>query len=76
MASFACIAIRFGMLKGLLIGVAGFHDEAFAEAHVVQNVQVISKQFEHSRDFLEASYALLAQNKLASVPGLTMLLPN
>jgi lysine-N-methylase len=75
-ALFAQLAIQFGILKGLLIGVAGFHHQAFADAHVVQTVQVVSRQFEHSQQFLHDSYAFLGGQKLADVAGLTTLLRN
>lgn len=75
-ASFAHLAIRFGILKGLLIGVAGFHGQSFADSHVVHTVQVVSKQFEHSQKFVDESYAFLAEQKLADIAGLTALLRN
>ncbi len=76
MGSFAQLAVRFGILKGLLIGVAGAHGAAFSSEHVIQTAQVATRHFEHSRAFLDASYDFLQTNKLADVAGLTALLRN
>lgn len=76
MASFAQLAVRFGILKGLLIGVAGAHGAAFSSEHVIQTAQVATRHFEHSRAFLDAGYNFLQTNKLADVAGLTALLRN
>ncbi len=73
---FALLAIQFALIKGLLIGVAGFHKEAFSSEHVVQTVQSASKHFEHHPDFLEEAQALLIANKLDNARGLTMLVRN
>jgi lysine-N-methylase len=75
-ASFAQLAVRFGILKGLLIGVAGAHGAAFSCDHVIQTVQVATRHFEHSRAFLESSYEFLRTNKRADIAGLTALLRN
>jgi lysine-N-methylase len=76
MVSFAQLVVRFGILKGLLIGVAGARGTAFCAQDVVETAQVVSRQFEHSREFLNSSYAFLADHKLADVAGLTALLRN
>jgi hypothetical protein len=76
MVAFAQIAIRFGILKGLLIGVAGARGSAFSPQDVVATVQVVARQFEHSREFVESSYKFLVEHKLADVAGLTALLRN
>jgi lysine-N-methylase len=48
----AQLTAQFALIKGLLIGVAGFHGEAFSAAHVVHAVQAASKHFEHHPEFL------------------------
>ena len=73
---FALLAAQFALMKGLLIGVAGFHREGFAEEHVIQTVQSASKHFEHHPAFLEETYKLLSASGLDTPRGLTMLMRN
>ena len=73
---FALLATEFALIKGLLIGVAGHHQEAFSVEHVVQTVQVVVKHFEHNTKFVAWSLELLASKGLDNAHGLTMLLRN
>ena len=73
---FALLASQFALLKGLLIGVAGFYGEAFSEEHVVYTVQAASKHFEHHPQFLEEAHGVLVSGGLDNVRGLTMLIRN
>lgn len=73
---FALLATQFALIKGLLIGVAGFYKENFAAEHVIQTVQSASKHFEHHPEFLDQAHALLTARGLDNAPGLTMLLRN
>ncbi len=76
MAAFEQLAVRFGILKGLLIGVAAARGSEFSTQHVVQTVTVVSRQFEHSHEFLAVSHAFLQENNLSQLGGLTALLRN
>jgi lysine-N-methylase len=71
---FALLAAQFALIRGLLIGVAGFHREAFAAEHVVHTVQSASKHFEHHPEFLKQVYAWLVEHRLDNARGLTLLL--
>jgi len=51
-------------MKGLLIGVAGFHREHFSASHVVHTVQAASKHFEHHPEFLTMAHALLVEKRM------------
>ena len=73
---FALLAADFALIKGLLIGVAGGHKEAFSAEHVVQTVQTAFKFFEHNSDFLVNAHRILVTKKLDNAHGLTMLLRN
>jgi lysine-N-methylase len=73
---FAFLVTEFALIKGMLIGVAGFHKEAFSVEHVVQTVQVIVKYFEHNPLFLTHSLEMLTEKGLNNAEGLTMLLRN
>jgi lysine-N-methylase len=73
---FALIATDFALIKGLLIGVAGGHKEAFSVEHVVQTIQSASKHFEHNYKFVADAHQILVNKKLDNAHGLTMLLRN
>ncbi len=73
---FALLAVEFALIKGLLIGVAGHHREAFCIDHVVHTVQVVSKHFEHNILFVSHALELLAARGLDNPHGHTMLLRN
>lgn len=71
---FAILAAQFALIRGLLIGVAGHHGDSFSADHVVHTVQSASKHFEHHPEFAKQILALLAELKLDSSNGLTILL--
>jgi lysine-N-methylase len=73
---FTLLAIKFALIKGLLIGVAGCHQEAFSTEHAVQTIQVVYRHFEHNPKQLSQAYQLLVSKKLDNAHGLTMLLRN
>jgi len=73
---FALLAAQFTLMKGLLIGVAGFHGEAFSAVHVVHTVQAASKHFEHHTEFLKMSHELLVESRMDGPRGLAILLRN
>jgi hypothetical protein len=70
------LTAQFGLLKGFLIGVAGFHGAAFSSQHVVHTVQGASRHFEHHVQFLEQAYALLATREMEGERGAAILLRN
>ena len=72
----AQLIAQFALLKGLLIGVAGFHREAFSAAHVVHTVQAASKHFEHHPEFLNLAYELLVESRMDDARGMAILLRN
>jgi len=73
---FALLTAQFALMKGLLIGVAGYHREAFSVAHVVHTVQAASKHFEHHPEFLNQAHTLLMENQMDGARGLAILLRN
>ncbi len=73
---FTLLVLQFALLKGLLIGVAGHHREAFSIEYVIQTIQSASKHFEHHPRFLDEAHALLVSAQLDNIRGLTMLLRN
>jgi lysine-N-methylase len=73
---YALLATEFALIKGLLIGIAGCHQDAFSVEHVVQTVQVAVKRFVHHSFFVPRSLQLLAGRDMDNAHGLTMLLRN
>ena len=73
---FALLTAQFALIKGLLIGVAGFHREGLSTKHVVHTFQAASKHFEHHTDFLAQAHALLVESRMDGAQGLAILLRN
>jgi lysine-N-methylase len=73
---YALLTAQFALMKGLLIGVAGCHGEAFSAEHVVHTVQAASRHFEHHPDFLTQAHALLVKSQMDGARGLAILLRN
>jgi lysine-N-methylase len=73
---FAKLVAQFALLRGLLIGVAGFHGAAFSTAHVVSTVQSAAKHFEHHPEFLKLAYELLLESRMDGARGIAILLRN
>jgi lysine-N-methylase len=73
---YTLLATKFALIKGLLIGVAGCHQEAFSTEHAVQTIQAAFKHFEHNPNHLDQACQLLVSKKLDNAHGLTMLLRN
>ncbi len=73
---YALLTAQFALMKGLLIGVAGFHRGAFSAVHVVHTVQAASKHFEHHPEFLRLAYELLVESRMDGARGLAILLRN
>ena len=73
---FALLAAQFALMRGLLIGVAGFHGKEFSTDHVVHTMQAASKHFEHHTEFLNLAYALLVERNMDGARGLATLLRN
>ena len=73
---FALLTAQFTLMKGLLVGVAGFHREQFSAAHVVHTVQAAAKHFEHHPEFLSSAYSLLVESRMDGARGMAILLRN
>jgi len=73
---FARLTAQFALIRGLLIGVAGFHGTAFSTAHVVSTVQSAAKHFEHHPEFLKLAYELLLESRMDGARGMAILLRN
>ncbi len=65
---------QFALMKGLLIGVAGFHREGFSPEHVVHTIQSASRYFEHHTEFLQRAHNLLVEKRMDGLGGSSILL--
>jgi len=73
---FVSLLAQFTLMKGLLIGVSGFHRDAFSAGHVVHTIQAASKHFDHHLDFLKDAHALLVESQMDGARGWGILLRN
>jgi len=73
---FALLTAQFTLIKGLLIGVAGFHREQFNATHVIHTVQAAAKHFEHHPEFLSNAHTLLVESRMDGARGMAILLRN
>ena len=73
---FALLVTQFALIKGLLIGIAGYHKEQFSVDHVIHTIQSTSKHFEHHPQFLDNMHELLANTHRNNAHDLAMLLRN
>ncbi len=73
---FVQLTAQFALMKGLLIGVAGYHRENFAMEHVVHTAQAAAKHFEHHPEFLNLAYRLVAESGMDGARGIAILLRN
>lgn len=74
--SFLQLATQFALIKGILIGLAGFYRAEFSLRHAVDAIQIITRNFEHHQKFLDESYALLQTSGQDTPAGFATLLRN
>lgn len=70
---FALVAAHFALIRGLLIGVAGYHGERFSTEHVIHTVQAATKHFEHHAEFLTRLDTWLQEKNLNNPRALAIL---
>jgi lysine-N-methylase len=71
---FTLLAAQFALMKGLLIGVAGFHGNAFSLDHVLHTMQSAARHFEHHLEFLDQIYAVARESGMECEEGMAILL--
>jgi lysine-N-methylase len=71
---FNILVAQFAVMKGLLIGVAGFYKDDLTIDYVIQTFQSAAKHFEHHNSALDEFYSLLVESKLDSERGWAILL--
>jgi lysine-N-methylase len=63
-AQYMLLAAHFAIVKGLLIGMAAFHQSALDTGHVVKLIQSCSKTFEHSVTYPASALDILTSSSL------------
>jgi lysine-N-methylase len=64
-SQYALLVAHYALVKGLLIGMAGFHRSGFDASHVVKLIQSCAKTFEHSVTFPARAVEILAGENLS-----------
>jgi lysine-N-methylase len=62
---YAVLCVRYAVIKGLLIGMAGHYQNKFGEAHVVKLVQSFAKAVEHGSELGAVSLSLANADAMA-----------
>jgi lysine-N-methylase len=66
-AQYVLLVAHFAIVKGLLIGMAAFHQSALDTGHVVKLIQSCSKTFEHSITYPGRVVETLASSSLGTL---------
>ena len=65
-AQYMLMIAQYAIVRTLLIGMAGFHKEAWGTAHAIKLIQACAKTFEHSLSFPGLAIAMLADNGMTT----------
>jgi lysine-N-methylase len=68
------MAIQFGWINGLLIGIAGRYKENFSAEHIVKAIQSFSREVEHDPSILTTMGAFMNGYGLDNLQGMAILL--
>ena len=73
-AQYILMIAHYAIVRTLLIGMAGFHGEAFDTAHVIKLIQACAKTFEHSLTYPGRAVELLAEKGMTTPRSLCVLI--
>lgn len=74
--NYVMLVVHYSLVKMLLIGMAGFHQENFDIEHVVKLIQSFSKVIEHNNVYLKNVFELLKSNEFNTMPYMAILIKN
>ena len=74
--NYVMMIVHYAMIKMLLIGMAGFHKEKFGDEQVVKLIQSFGKVIEHDEVYLKKILMFFHDNKLTSMPYMSVLIKN
>jgi lysine-N-methylase len=72
--NFVMLAVYYSLIRTFLIGIAGYHKEAFSTEHVIKLIQSFAKTIEHNTSYLTQLHAALMANGSASMAHMTLLI--
>ena len=75
-AQYMLMIAHYAIIRTLLIGMAGFHREAFGTAHVIKLIQSCAKTFEHSLTYPGRAVEMLAEKGMNTPLSLCVLIAN
>lgn len=73
---FLLLAVRYSLLRTLLVGMSGYHKDALCPDHVVKLIQSFAKAIEHNPTYLSRVAESLAESDMASLAVLAFLIKN
>lgn len=71
---FIDLAVRYSLIKMILIGIAGFKKEKFSEADYVQVIYTFSRNIEHNPKFIPDLLTLLEGEDLRNIAAATLMM--
>jgi lysine-N-methylase len=74
LAEYTLMATQYALVNGLLVGIAGHHQEAFGTEHVVKLIQSFSKAVEHNLTYLKQVKEFIRGRNLGTPEGIIILL--
>jgi lysine-N-methylase len=74
--NFAQFVTYYALIKGLLIGTAGYFRGNFSAAHALAVIQIASRHFEHQPAFLDEAQALIVRSGNNTPKGFATLVRN
>jgi lysine-N-methylase len=71
---FIDLAVRYSLIKMILIGIAGLKQEKFSEADYVRVIYMFSRNIEHNPTFMPELLTLLEQDSLKNIVATTLMM--
>ncbi|MEP6621058.1 MAG: flagellin lysine-N-methylase [bacterium] len=68
------LVVQYALIRTYLIGIAGYHKEAFNTGHVITLVQSFSKTIEHNNAYLKKLHGLLLASDSATMAHMALLI--
>ncbi|AIF50296.1 flagellin lysine-N-methylase [Pelosinus sp. UFO1] len=70
------LVIHYSLIKTLLIGIAGYHQENFNSKHVITLIQTFAKSIEHNLPYLKQAVQFIEASNMNNTSGMTILIKN
>ncbi|WP_316675294.1 flagellin lysine-N-methylase [uncultured Tolumonas sp.] len=70
------LVLQVAMTKSLLIGISGYYNEKFSIEHVVNVIQVFTKNISHNQIYLHQALEFIKAAKMDNIEGVMTLIKN